>query len=266
MNTHALLCEELTRELNAFKGKVSALLVDMDTEQTVFAYKPELEMVSASTIKVLIMLTALQRVMDEKLDLDDELTVRTADILSDSTVYEYGETTDTLDHLIRWMIIESDNTATNVLIRTLGMDEINTYGKQLGLQVSRVERIMLDFDAIAAGRNNYTSAMDQYKMYNHLLESDILTPELCEYAIEVLLTQRSTDNFLRYIPEPLSVAHKTGGLDCLNHDAGVFFLENVCYYLGVFASDADNDITCKRLLGRIGKLVYEDFSQEVEEE
>lgn len=115
---------------------------------------------------------------------------------------------------------------------------------------------MLDFAAIDQGRNNYTSAREQCRMYELLLRRAILTPALCDYAMEVLLSQRSTSDFLRYIPYLLKLAHKTGGLDFLNHDAGLFFLENACYYLGVFVQEAPDDLYCKRLIGRISKAVY----------
>lgn len=169
---------------------VSVLWKDMDADQELYAFAPDREMVSASTIKVLILLAALERVRQGRETLDGLVEVPASLILEDTTVYEYGSTTDTLDHLLRWMIILSDNTATNVLIHRLGMEEINAYGRSIGLRLSRVERVMLDFAAIEQGRNNYTSAREQCRMYELLLRRSILTPALCNYAMEVLLSQR----------------------------------------------------------------------------
>lgn len=255
MNQQELLAY-LQKEAETAQAKVSVLWKDMDADQELYAFAPDREMVSASTIKVLILLAALERVRQGRETLDGLVEVPSSLILEDTTVYEYGSTADTLDHLLRWMIILSDNTATNVLIHRLGMEEINAYGRSIGLRLSRVERVMLDFAAIEQGRNNYTSAREQCRMYELLLRRSILTPALCNYAMEVLLSQRSTSDFLRYIPYPLKLAHKTGGLDFLNHDAGLFFLENACYYLGVFVQEAPDDLYCKRLIGRISKAVY----------
>ncbi len=261
MNKEELLAY-LAREAEGAEARVSVYWKDMDEGKDVFAYKEDREMVSASTIKVLILLCALERVRKGEEALEDVLDVPEELILDDSTVYEYGGTTDSLDHLLRWMIILSDNTATNVLIHHLGMEEINAYGRSIGLETSRVERVMLDFDAIEQGRNNYTTAKEQCRMYELLLHEEILTPELCRYAMDVLLSQRSFSNFLRYIPYPVTIAHKTGGLDFLNHDAGLFFLNNACYYLGVFVQEAPSDVYCQRLIGRISKAVYEYYERE----
>lgn len=241
------------------KANISVLMADAKTGQELFAYDKDRKVVSASTIKVAIMLCALDEVMLGTTALDEELLVKDSVILDDSQVFEYGAEHMTLDGLIKWMIITSDNTATNTLINYLTMEKINTYCKWLGLTSTRVERIMLDFDAIEQGRNNFTSAADQCIMFRALYKRSIITPELCDYAMDVLLGQRCKDDFTRYIPENLKLAHKTGGLDCLNHDSGIFFLDNIDYYLGVFVTDAPDDIYAKRVIGRISKRIYDEF-------
>ena len=140
-----------------------------------------------------------------------------------------------LRDLLRWMIIVSDNTATNALIRLLTMERINDFCARMGWKDSKVERLMLDFDAVKAGKNNYTSALDQFRMFRAIYQKSILTPELCDLAMDMLLGQRDCGDFLRYIPGPVKVAHKTGGLDFLEHDSGLFFLGKATLYLGVFS-------------------------------
>ena len=67
---------------------------------------------------------------------------------------------------------------------------------------------MLDWDAIAAGRNNYTSPADQCRVYRLLYRGEILTPELRETAMDFLRRQRHMDGLMRYIPDNITVAHK----------------------------------------------------------
>ena len=251
------LKDEIYQTIAGAQAKVSLLMKDLDTEEGLLSYEAQRRVVSASTIKVPIMLTALQQVKEGKLALTQKFLVAKPVILQDSEVFERGELFYTLEELLVWMIITSDNTATNVLIHLLGMDTINAYCKELGLSSTVVMREMLDFAAIDAGRNNYTSAFDMQTLFEALYRSTILTPRLCGYATNILLRQRCNDLFMRYICEDIKVAHKTGGLDFLNHDTGVFYLDNINYYLGIFVTDAPDDDYGKRLIGKISKMIYE---------
>ena len=240
-------------------AQVAVLMVNADTGEEMLALRKDERVVSASTIKVAIMLTVLDAVQKGEISLKQEICIPEEFILDDSSVFEYGEQKMTLDAMIKWMIILSDNTATNTLIRLMGMERINHYCLSIGLKASRVERVMLDFDAVEKGFNNYTSAQDQCDMFLKILHKEVLTPELCEYAMDVLLSQRWKDDLTRYIPDNVKIAHKTGSLDNLDHDCGVFFLKDIRLYLGVFVWDAPDNKHAQRLIGRIGKRVYDEF-------
>lgn len=240
-------------------AQVAILMVNADTGEEMLALRKDERVVSASTIKVAIMLSVLDAVQKGELTLQQELFISDEYILDDSSVFEYGAQPMTIDALIKWMIILSDNTATNALIRLMGMERINAYCTSIGLKNSRVERVMLDFAAVERGLNNYTSAQDQCDMLLKLYHKSILTPVLCEYAMDVLLGQRWKDDLMRYIPDNVKVAHKTGSLDNLDHDSALFYLENIRFYLGVFVWDAPSNKHAQGLIGRIGKRVYDEF-------
>ena len=240
-------------------AQVALLMVNADTGDVMLDVRKEERVVSASTIKVAIMLTVLDAVKKGEITLDQEIFVPEEYVLEDSTVFEYGAQSMSIDELIKWMITISDNTATNALIRFMGMDRINDYALSIGLKSSRVERVMLDFAAVERGLNNYTSAQDQCDMFLKLYHKSILTPELCEYAMNVLLGQRWKDSLMRYIPGQVKVAHKDGSLDYLNHDSALFYLDSIRYYLGVFVWNAPSNNYAQRIIGRIGKRVYDEF-------
>ncbi|MDD4850940.1 MAG: class A beta-lactamase-related serine hydrolase, partial [Gemmiger sp.] len=202
---------------------------------TLYSHRAAEQVVSASTIKVPVLLAALSLCDKKQLSLAEEIPLAEADILPDTAVFEPENRRPAypLWELLYWMITESDNTATNRLLALLGFAEINTFCQSLGLQSTRVERKMLDWEGIRQGKNNYTSAEDQYRLYAALLGPGLLQPETQNVAVDILCHQRSMNGILRYLPTPMPFAHKTGCLDYLEHDAGVF-LGARRLFLGVF--------------------------------
>jgi beta-lactamase class A len=254
-------------EINYIDAKVSLLVYDFSNNKTILSVNPEQKVVSASTIKVPIMLTALQKVRYGSLKTDQRINVAGIEILEDTEVFERGEHGYSLDELLKWMIINSDNTATNVLIDLLSMEAVNSYCAELSLKSTHLERKMLDFDAIKEGRNNYTSASDLFTLFSNLYHKTLLPPDLCRYAYKVLNMQRDYSSALRYIAdENMTAAHKTGGLDNLSHDVGIFSIPNHDYYFGCFVWDAvdhtEENPIAKRLIGRLSRAVYDYFSED----
>ncbi len=255
------LHKAVEKEITEAEAQVSLFVENLKTGEALISHKEDIPVVSASIIKVPILLTALERILKGELNKDSLITVPEAAILSDTEVFEYGEGRYTLDELLVWMIINSDNTATNCLIDLLTPDEVNRTCKNLALKNTKLERKMLDMDAVKNGYNNYTSAMDMKLVYKALYNKTILTPELCDYAISILLRQRHKQNSMRYITGEVKAAHKTGELDCLNHDAGIFYLKEADYYFGAFVWAAPDSVYGMKWIGRVSKLIYEYYRQ-----
>lgn len=247
--------------LDAFPAKTALYCVDLTDGETIAAIRQETRVVSASTIKVPILCCALQDVMDGKRSLEQMLPITKENFCEDTRVFEPGYRQDacSLWELLYWMIVSSDNTATNCVISLLGYDHINEYCRSVGLSQSCVQRKMLDFKAVEEGRNNYTSAEDQYRIYELLYHGRILNAELRAVAFDMLGRSRSFGSLQRYIPDPVTVYHKPGGLDHLDHDAGIFLTERP-YFLGVFTWDGpamDGEPQQERLIGQVSRMVFD---------
>lgn len=248
--------------MDAFPAKSALYCVDLTTGKPIAAIREDTRVVSASTIKVPILCCALQDVMDGKLSLDQMLSISPEDFCDDTEVFEPGYRQDgaALWEMLYWMIVSSDNTATNAVISLLGYDHVNRFCRALGLTQTSLQRKMLDYPAIAEGRNNYTSPTDLYRVFSLLYHGEILNQPLREVAFDFLSRCRSTSSLQRYIPDPVTVLHKPGGLDHLNHDAGIFLLEGRPYYLGVFTWDGpalDGEPHQKKLIGQLSRMVYD---------
>ncbi len=243
---------------------VSVLVKQLGNQECIYQYNSNQKLVSASTIKVPIMLAVFEEVKKGNTTLDKKILVKENDILSDTAVFENGPDYYSLYELITWMIITSDNTATNVIIKEFGMEQINEYiSKVLKLKSTYLERYMLDYDAMEKGLNNYTSQEDMLNIFTKLFNKSILTEELCDIAIEILYNQRIQNQLTRYIYTPLKYAHKTGHLDYLNHDVGAININDKFFYVGVSIYNSKHKDGNKKLMGNLGKTIYEYLSNKI---
>ena len=254
-----MLMDKIANELQDTQAKVSIVLKDLTRNEWVVKVDENRRFTSASTIKVLIMIEALRQVQEGIFTLEQKVKVKEIDRVDFSIITELDIDEYTFKDLITLMIITSDNTATNVLIDLLSYENINHMADVLGLTNTVLKRKMMDFEAVKQGRQNETSAIDMAILMEKIYYRSILTPPLCEIMLDILLRQKHNDMLPRYITEKVKAAHKPGELDKLNHDIGIFYLDNVHYILGVFVTDAQHNLEAKRIIGRISKLVYEHY-------
>lgn len=255
MDTLSIKLNEIIKNANE---SISILVKKIDDNHSLYAHQSDEQRISASTIKVPIMLAMLEEVRLGHIQLSDTLCVSNDKILEDSDIFKDREGYYTVEELITWMIILSENSATNILINYLGIDKINTYIQDI-LQVhhTKVERVMLDFEAVKKGLNNYISQNDMYEILRKLYRHEILDDTLCQCAIDIMKNQRWKNQIMRFICEPIPYAHKTGDLDYLHHDMGVMTIHDQDYYVGVSILSKDNIKGNYPLIGTIGKIIVE---------
>ena len=182
---------------------------------------------SASMIKVFIMSYAMEKASIGELNLDNTLILRSADKVGGAGVicgWSSG-TAIKISTLIELMITESDNTATNMMIDYLGMENINQYIVSNGYNDSIVRRKMMDFDAVAAGHENYSSVADLGKFFTKLYNHECVNAEYDEMMIGILKKQTDLEVLPSVLP-CMEIAHKTGELDNLYDDGGIVFSPN----------------------------------------
>lgn len=245
----------LNELLSKTKSKTSILIKEIDTEKIWYKKDINIQVVSASIIKVPIMLGVLDLVSKGQISLSETITIREEDILKGDSIHKPNNYT--IEELLTWMIITSDNTATNALLRTYDIDYFNAYIRDvLKAKDTLIERYMLDYDAIAKGLNNYTSNSDIYKIFKKLYKREILNDDMCQLAINILLRQRDFKQLLSNVYKPYAFAHKTGNLNHINHDVGVVS-KGTHYYIGVFIWDAPDASGDKNLMNGIGKTIFD---------
>ena len=260
-NLQILINDKLSKTTDT----VSILLKDLTNNKIILDINSNTTVISASTIKVPIMLSVLHKLNECSLPLDTVITITDNDVLDDTKVIINNSYT--IEELLYWMIINSDNTATNALIRFIGIDYINAYiHNVLHLKSTKLERLMLDFKAIENGKNNYTSEQDLLHVFECLFNKKILNDDLCDIAINILYAQRNKDFILRHVYTPIPFAHKTGDLDYLIHDVGVITINNINYYIGISITDSSYIDGNTMLMGKLGKTIINYLQQNKDED
>ncbi|MFC7684501.1 serine hydrolase [Ureibacillus sp. GCM10028918] len=219
---------------------------------------------SASLIKVPMLLAVLDYVENESRSLHETVKIPPINRVDYSVLSELGAEACTLQELLVWMIITSDNTATNVLIDFMGLEKLNLYFKKIGLTQTKIQRKMMDFVQLEKGFDNITSAKDMATLYTAIYRKLLLSKEYSELVIDILSRQRVHESLKRYLVDDVKIAHKTGSLDTVEHDIGIVFSNKKDYIIGVFVTDHTNNEDAKRFIGKISKIVYDHLGKEGE--
>lgn len=194
------------------------------SEAFIYNSKP---MRSASMIKVFILACVMDKAQRGELDLDETLTLRSSDKVGGAGILAgYASGTElTLREVLELMITHSDNTATNIVIDRVGMSTINDYIRREGYGDTVLRRKMMDYDAIAAGRENFSSVRDLGTFFNRLYNYECVGEAYDKIMLEFLVKQTDTDCLPAALPDK-QIAHKTGALDGLYDDGGIIYSDN----------------------------------------
>ena len=179
---------------------------------------------SASMIKVFILAATMDKVSLGEASLDEVMTLHASDMVGGAGVLAgYGDGAQLpLREVLRLMITESDNTATNMVIDRIGMEAINSYIKAHGYQDTILQRKMMDMQAINAGLENYSSVQDLGGIFSRIYQHACVDDELDLVMLEFLIGQTDTDCFPAALPGR-TIAHKTGALAGLYDDGGIIY-------------------------------------------
>lgn len=207
-------------------GTVGLVIKDLGTQQAL-TWSPDERFPAASVIKLPVLVEALRQAQSGRLSLEERLPVRAEDKVGGFGILKDLESVVevTLLDLLTLMVIVSDNTAANLCIERVGMAAVNESMAALGLRGTALQRKMMDMEARQRGLDNFTTPADVALLLELLASKQILTPEGCDLAIGVMRRQQVRDRLPLYLPQEISVAHKTGELPEVRHDVGIVLVE-----------------------------------------
>jgi len=227
---------------------------------------------AASTMKVPIMIQLFRRVDAGGLSLDYPLLLvnefgsivdgspyalhETDD--SDSMMYKLVGTRVTVRDLITHMITRSSNLAANSLVALAGAAHAESTMRSLGAMRIRVLRGVEDQKAFDNGMNNTTTARDLAIILTAIQENTAASAKSCAAMREVMLREEFPERIVAGVPPGTPVAHKTGDITAVMHDAGIIYpIHDKPYVLVVLTRGIKDQHASEKLIADISRMVYE---------
>jgi len=228
-------------------GVQVAVRVETLAGQLLFDHRGDAAVPSASVIKIPILAVMFEEAAAGRLDWTEPTLVERSEMVGGAGILHAHPTDTTLTwlSLAELMIAVSDNSATNEIIRRLGMDRINRYLSDWGMDATRLRRFMMDFEAARAGRDNTTSARESAA----ILRRYAADPEF----IRILMLCEDKTTLPAGFPPGASFAHKTGVLDWVRGDAGILTERGIV--VAAFVQGASSTAEAERILADIGRAL-----------
>lgn len=168
----------------------------------------------ASAIKIPILLEALVQREADKLDWNERVSIERENKVSGSGVlaeFSNGGSQLSVGDLCTLMILVSDNTATNIVIDRVGMQNVTERMASLGCPHTKLRRVMMDTAAAARGEENVSTPADAARIMQLLARGEFLNREISSDALAILRKPKSTA-IRKAIPAEIAVASKPGGI------------------------------------------------------
>jgi beta-lactamase class A len=234
------------------------------TDQRSFYLNADAVYPTASTIKIAVLAELYrQNERGSGAKLGDLYTVNAKDgvgtegILQDMTP---GVARITNRDLALLMVSLSDNSATNVLIDRVGMDDVNAWLGQMGLQQTRLRRHMLDVKAAQEGRENTATPRELIGLLKALNDGRAFNKATTEAFFKMLATQKSS-YIPRRLPADLMIANKPGSLDGVRNDAGIVYVPGRPFAIAVMTTFANDGNEAEESIGRIAQAAWSYFDR-----
>jgi beta-lactamase class A len=251
-------------------AEVSVAYVDLGSGDTLFI-RADTVMHAASTMKVPVMVQLYRDAAAGSFSLDQGLMVvnhfssavdgSPFELVpsedGDSTLYKRAGERVPIRELIHLMITRSSNLATNILISLAGPDRINSTMRSLGAKRMSVLRGVQDIKAFDARMINTTTARDLATVLVAIETGKAADARSTREMRDHLLADEFNDRIPAGVPAGVRVAHKTGEITAVAHDAAIVYPPGrKPYVLVVMTRGITDSSRSAALAAEISRLVY----------
>jgi len=261
--------EQIDKHLN---GVMGVAVLDL-TDGKQFLLRPDEVFPQASSIKIAVLAELYHQEQQSengvagKQRLKDLYTVRREDMVPDSDIMlglTPGVTQLTNRDLATMMVAVSDNSATNVLIDKLGMENVNALLRSLGLRQTKLQRKMMDLKAAGEGRENIATPREMMTLLEQIYKGRLFNRALTDDFFKMLSTgaddvDTKASMILRGIPPGVMVADKVGELEAVRADSGVVFATNRPFVICVMTTYLSDEKEGEKAIENVARAAFPYF-------
>jgi beta-lactamase class A len=268
---------QITQIAEAAGASANAVAFFDFKHKTEWSYQAERWFHAASTIKVPVLLGVFAAIEEGGLTEFSRIHVRNRfysivdhspfriDIGRDSTpeVHESIGKTMQVRELGRHMIVTSSNLATNLLIDIVGIERIQKTLRDLGVADGiDFKRGVEDNKAWEEDINNRVTAEGLLKALRMIAEEKAISPAASQHMLDILHGQEFKRGIPAGLPGEARVAHKTGEISTVAHDAGIVYLPDRPPYVLVILTEWKPTSTGRQdTIARISRAVYQHVTE-----
>lgn len=264
--------QRITMQVDSIEGDVAVAYYSLSEPQDSLLINVDETFHAASTMKVPVMIELFKQASEGKLNLNDSILLKNEfksivdnspyamDLQDDSddVIYTQIGTKVALKDLMYSMVTVSSNLATNVLIEIVGAKNTTATMRDLGAKQIEVLRGVEDQKAYDQGLSNATTAHDLMQIMRAIATGKAGTQADSEAMIAILKDQQHNDMIPKLLPNSVEVAHKTGSITGVHHDAGVVYLPDGRAYVLVLLSKNLKDFDkATNQLAKISRTFYD---------
>jgi len=269
-NTNIAAAELAIQQRIARSGADVAVYFKTLDGKAEWSVRPDEIFHAASTMKVPVMVELFHQVQQGKLKLEDAIAVKnefhsmvdgspyklSSDDDSESELYKIEGQSRTVSELCELMITVSSNLATNLLIEKVGVENIRATIHTLGADGVLVLRGVEDGKAFAKGLNNTTTARGLATLLEAIARGKAVDAASSSEMIAILKRQKFNEGIPAGLPSGIEVAHKTGEIKEIHHDAAIVFAKRP-YILVILVRGLADIEQSAALMKDISRELYE---------
>ena len=252
--------ESVAQQLNGVAGYA---IQDLTTGER-FDLNADLVFPTASSIKLAILLELMRQAQQGTLSLGEKHTVRRSEMVGggDPILYMLGDgtVTMTLRDLAVFMVVLSDNSATNILIDRVGMDNVNAGVARLGLTETHLRRHMIDLEAARHGNENVSTPREMTALIAKIHAGQALNPDYTRQYIDLLALPKDS-LFHHALPSTARIEDKPGALEAVRCDTGIIEIPGHPLAITVMTTYLAAEEDGERAVETIARLAYDYFDR-----
>lgn len=289
---------QIEQLLNETKGTFGVAIKHLEKEEELLVNGHTLFPL-ASVFKIPILVTLFKEVVSNRIQLSDRVQLSKSDRVPGSGVLkELDEGTNvSVKDLATLMIIISDNMATDKLLQLIGVETVQEYMKELGLENLDIHHSCWDLLSLSVGKYPEPYTTERYEYYTNLLNAgkfdydsivfqevkgnnvstvkemnnlleiivrnDGLLQKSSKEILDILFRQQLRQRIPSQLPEGTKVAHKTGTIGGTVNDSGIIYLpyQKGTVLITVLSKGNSTMDEGARVIGKIARLAYDHYTR-----